>query len=50
MENRENLAEEIDCIADRLKEYSAALKAQDAKTLKQLLKEGRELKEKVDTL
>ena len=50
LENRENLAEEIDCIADRLKEYSAALKAQDAKTLKQLLKEGRELKEKVDTL
>ncbi|MBS6511022.1 MAG: prephenate dehydrogenase [Clostridiales bacterium] len=50
LENRENLAEEIDCIADRLREYSAALKAEDAETLKQLLKEGRELKEKVDRL
>ena len=50
LENRENLAEEIDCIADRLREYSAALKAEDAETLRQLLKEGRELKEKVDRL
>ncbi len=50
LDNRENLAEEIDCIVDRLKEYSAALKAEDAAALKQLLKEGRELKEKVDNL
>lgn len=50
LENRENLSEEIDCIVARLKEYSAALKAEDAATLKQLLKEGRELKEKVDSL
>ena len=50
MENRENLAQEIDNIIARLREYGDALKAQDAPALKQLLKEGRERKEEVDRL
>lgn len=50
LENRENLAQEIDNIIARLREYGDALKAQDAPALKQLLKEGRERKEEVDRL
>ena len=44
--NREPLLEEIDNIIDRLSEYRTAIENNDEKNLKQLLKEGRELKEK----
>ena len=50
LDNRECLAEEIDGLAERLKEYSAALKAGDGPALKALLREGRERKEGVDRL
>ena len=42
LENRDFLAEEIDYLADNLKKYSKALKNNDAETLKNLLKEGKE--------
>lgn len=48
LDNPDFLAEEIDGIADRLKEYSRAIKEKDAKTLRQLLKDGREKKAIID--
>lgn len=48
LENRENLINEIDTIIKNLKEYSNALKNGDEATLKALLKDGRECKERID--
>ncbi len=50
MQNREPLADEIDALTERLKEYSAAIREGDEKTLKELLREGRERKTLVDGL
>jgi prephenate dehydrogenase len=44
LENRDYLAEEIDCLADNLKKYSKALKNNDASSLQRLLIEGKESK------
>ncbi len=49
MENSENLITEIDLMIENLKKYSDALKAQDAEELKALLREGRMIKEAVDS-
>lgn len=48
LENRENLAFEVDTIIDNLKEYSKALKENDAETLEKLLRDGRVCKEQID--
>ena len=48
LENDEYLIREIDGIIENLQQYSAALKARDEKTLRQLLKDGRECKERID--
>ena len=48
--NRDALCYEIDFIIDRLKEYSTAIKTNDAATLHELLKQGRILKENTKTL
>ncbi len=48
--NKEPLCFEIDFIIDRLKEYRNAIASEDAKTLKELLREGRILKENTKTL
>lgn len=48
LENKDNLVEEIDCIIENLKEYSEALKNEDEATLKALLNDGRECKERID--
>lgn len=48
LENKDNLVQEIDNIIENLKQYSDALKNEDAVTLKALLKEGRECKEMID--
>lgn len=48
LDNPDFLAEEIDGIADRLKQYSQAIKDKDAESLRQLLKEGREKKAIID--
>lgn len=48
LDNRENLINEVDTIIENLQQYSAALKSQDADTLKELLKQGRVRKEKID--
>ena len=48
LENDEYLIKEIDGIIENLQQYSAALKARDEKTLRQLLKDGRECKERID--
>lgn len=48
LDNRENLINEVDTIIENLQQYSAALKAEDADTLKKLLKQGRVRKEKID--
>lgn len=45
MENKDCLCEEIDRMAEELKKYSDALKSNDEKRLRELLKEGRILKE-----
>ena len=47
-ENEDNLINEVDGIIANLQKYSKALKEHDAVTLKALLKEGRERKEKID--
>lgn len=46
MLNREPLIEEISCIITRLEEYKTALSEQNSRKLWELLKNGRELKEK----
>ena len=48
LDNPEFLAQEIDGIADRLKEYSQAIRTNDSETLRQLLKDGREKKAIID--
>lgn len=48
LENPENLTYEIDTLIDNLKAYSDAIKAKDSKTLKALLKDGREKKAIID--
>ena len=40
--NGDNLANEIDGLIERMQAYSKAIRAEDADTLRQLLKEGRE--------
>ena len=45
----EHLGFELDCLIRSLQEYRDAIAADDAKTLKQLLREGRERKEAIDT-
>ncbi|PWM72422.1 MAG: prephenate dehydrogenase/arogenate dehydrogenase family protein [Bacillota bacterium] len=47
-DNKENLLTEIDGLIERLGEYKCALYENDAETMKQLLKEGRERKALVD--
>ncbi len=48
LENRENLAFEIDTIIENLKQYSKALKENDAGTIERLLRDGRICKEQID--
>lgn len=48
LENPEFLALEIDGMADRLREYSAAIRSGDGETLKSLLRDGRLRKERID--
>lgn len=48
LENKENLLNEIGVLIDNLSEYKKALEKEDADYLKELLKNGRELKEKLD--
>ena len=48
LENRENIAHEIDGIIERLTAYSAAIKNDDAAALEQLLRDGREKKALID--
>ncbi len=47
-ENDKNLSEEIDFLIENLKKYSEALKSGDKKMMKELLREGRVLKEQAD--
>ena len=49
LDNAEHLGFELDCLIKALQEYRDAIAAGDAKTLKQLLKDGRERKEAIDT-
>ena len=49
LENRENLVAEIDHIVRSLKEYQAALEKGDAETLRALLKDGSDRKERIDS-
>ncbi len=46
--NRDNLIAEIDGLAAELERYADALRAGDADTLRTLLREGREAKERID--
>ena len=48
LENKKNLLDEIDVLVGHLNEYKAALQNEDAELLKELLKNGRELKEMPD--
>lgn len=48
LDNDKNLISELDTIILNLQKYSAALKEHDEASLKQLLKNGRERKEKID--
>ena len=48
MDNRDPLADEIDNLAERLKEYSLAIRSGDEEKLFELLKEGRILKTEID--
>jgi len=48
LENPDNLIQEIDTLIDNLKQYSDAIKAKDADTLCDLLRDGREKKELID--
>lgn len=50
MLNREPLCREIDCIIDHLNEYRNALENSDSERLRQLLRDGRILKENTKTL
>ena len=48
MENKDNLVFELDFIIKELQKYSDAIKNDDAQTLRQLLKDGKEMKLKAD--
>lgn len=48
LENKDNLIFELDNIIAELQKYSDAMKSDDAVTLKQLLKDGKEMKIKAD--
>ena len=48
LDNRDNLIAEIDGLAAELERYADALRAGDAETLQNLLREGREAKERID--
>ena len=48
LDNKDNLIFEIDNIISELQKYSDAMKNNDAQTLKQLLKDGKEAKMKAD--
>ena len=48
LDNRDNLIFEIDNIIAELQKYSDAMKCNDPDTLRQLLKDGKEAKEKAD--
>lgn len=48
LDNKDNLIFELDNIIEELKKYSDAMKNDDADTLKQLLKDGKEMKIRVD--
>jgi prephenate dehydrogenase len=48
LENRDNLTAEIRHLIESLKAYETALENNDAETLKALLREGREQKERID--
>lgn len=48
LENSENLVKEIDMLIETLRQYSDAIKNNDSKTLKKLLKDGRERKALID--
>lgn len=50
LDNQENLADEIDTLIDRLKEYSLSIRSGDRSTLFELLKDGREKKTLSDKL
>lgn len=49
MANAENLTNEIDILIENLKKYSDAIKAKDEQQLEELLREGRLMKEAVDS-
>jgi len=49
LENADNLLNEIDTLVENLKQYSDAIRAKDADTLKALLKDGKEKKIKIDS-
>lgn len=48
LDNKDNLIFELDNIINELKKYSDAMKNDDPETLRQLLKDGREAKERAD--
>lgn len=48
LENKDDLADEVDSLIDRLADYSKAIRNSDATDLHQMLKEGREKKESID--
>lgn len=48
LENKDNLLFELDTLIASLNQYKAALEAQDFDTLRQLLEDGRRIKEEVD--
>jgi len=48
LENGENLVNEIDGLVEQLLKYSKAIKENDADTLRELLKDGREKKAIID--
>ena len=50
MLNKEPLCREIKCIIERLNEYLDAIEQDDSERLKQLLRDGRILKENTKTI
>lgn len=48
LENKEHLLFELDTIIENLKEYKTAMEREDFNTLRQLLDDGRRIKEEVD--
>ena len=49
LDNADHLGFELDCLIRSLQEYRDAIAAGDAQTLRELLREGRERKETIDT-